>query len=85
MKLFALLGLLAIPAVAFAGGGERGKSGDEGASAPRERLICRTEDVTRTRVRRNRVCLTQAEWDERRNNARDGGERIQTQQTERGN
>ncbi len=80
MKRFVLLGLLALPAVAIAGtNADREGDRKDGASAPRERLICRTESITRTRVRAHRTCLTQAQWDARREGADDSDARIQTQ------
>jgi|GEM_PF-1313977 len=32
--------------------------------ADAEKKVCRTEKVTGSRTKRNRVCMTQAEWDE---------------------
>lgn len=80
MKRLALLGLLAIPAIAIAGsGGGSEEARKDGASEPRERLICRTENITRTRVRAHRTCLTRAEWDARRESgAREGDDRLQS-------
>jgi hypothetical protein len=40
---------------------EIAKAGD--ASPQEEKKICRTEQVTGSRTRRNRICLTKAEWD----------------------
>jgi hypothetical protein len=33
------------------------------ATPQEEKKICRTEQVTGSRTRRNRICLTKAEWD----------------------
>ena len=79
MKRLVLLGCLALPVAAVAGGNDT-REGDrkDGASAPRERLICRTESITRTRVRSHRTCRTQAEWDAQRAQSGEGGDRLQS-------
>lgn len=52
---------LAVPAVAFAAP----ENGSAPADPPKkEKKICRSEDVTGSLTRVNRVCMTQREWDE---------------------
>lgn len=86
MKSLMLLGLLAVPAMALADSSADSENETEaGANAPRERLICRDETQTRSRMGRNRVCLTRTEWEARRSNTRDSAERMQSQHAERGN
>lgn len=48
---------VAVSAPAFA------KDEATGGSAPKEKKICRTENVTGSLIGKRRVCLTQAEWD----------------------
>ena len=40
------------------------KDKDQGQDAPKEKKICHTETVTGSLIAKQRICKTQAEWDE---------------------
>lgn len=50
---------------------------DPEPSEPKDEKICRTEKVTGTRSRVNRICMTAAEWDQLRRNTRRDIEKLQ--------
>jgi hypothetical protein len=39
------------------------KDEGNGGAGPKEKKVCRTENVTGSLIGKRRVCLTQAEWD----------------------
>ncbi len=45
--------------------------------APKERVICRTYEVTGSLAGSKRICRTAKEWDEASRAARDAGEKLQ--------
>jgi hypothetical protein len=51
---------VAAPAVA----GDRDKDQKSAQDAPKEKKICHTETVTGSLIARQRICKTQAQWDE---------------------
>ncbi|TMJ19127.1 MAG: hypothetical protein E6G92_04780 [Alphaproteobacteria bacterium] len=44
----------------------------------RNKMVCRSQGDSSSRLRRQRVCTTQAEWDEQRRTERQNVERAQT-------
>jgi hypothetical protein len=47
------------------------ESGESISTAEGHKLVCRQEAVTNTRLKNRKICLTQAQWAERSNNAKD--------------
>ncbi len=47
--------------------------------APKERVICRTYEVTGSLAGTKKVCRTAKEWDDASRAARESGERLQDQ------
>jgi len=47
-------------------------SGDPINTADGKKMICKQESVTNTRLKNKKICLTEAEWLARSNNAKDG-------------
>lgn len=47
------------------------ESGESIATAEGNKLVCRQESVTNTRLKSRKICLTQAQWAERSDNAKD--------------
>jgi hypothetical protein len=72
MKSFAILALL-VSAAAFA---------QAPASSPNDR-ICRVTGETGSRLQRNRICKTRAEWDQLQREQRNTLDRAQTGQINR--
>ncbi|HEY7807150.1 MAG TPA: hypothetical protein VIC34_08125 [Croceibacterium sp.] len=58
--LLAALAAFAVATPALAGDKDQ-KSGQD---APKEKKVCHTETVTGSLIARQRICKTQAEWDE---------------------
>jgi hypothetical protein len=48
------------------------ENGDAINTADGKSLICRQETVTNTRLKNKKICLTEEQWRERTNNAKDG-------------
>lgn len=47
------------------------ESGESISTAEGQKLICREERATTTRLKNRKICLTQAQWTERSNSAKD--------------
>ena len=64
--LLAALAAFAIAAPAFAGDKDQKseQSASTGQDAPKEKKVCHTETITGSLIARQRICKTQAEWDE---------------------
>jgi hypothetical protein len=82
MKSSLLFGLLFVSGAAAA----QPSSGTSGTSAPAasydpRQVICRVSGETGSRLERTRVCMTRAEWDQRRRDTRAGVDRAQTGRT----
>jgi hypothetical protein len=52
--------------------------GARSASSASNKMVCRSESDVSSRLRRRRVCVTQAEWDEQRRLSRMDVEKAQT-------
>jgi hypothetical protein len=79
MKSSLLFGLLCVSGAAAA-------QPSSGTSAPTasydpQQVICRVSGETGSRLERTRVCMTRAEWDQRRRDTRSGVDRAQTSRT----
>ena len=81
LNAFALIALAGAPFVAS------GQSADQGGLKPsnnvtgsdhRNKMICRSQGDSSSRLRRQRVCATRAEWDEQQRTERLHVERAQT-------
>jgi hypothetical protein len=48
------------------------ESGEPINTADGKKMICKQESVTNTRLKNKKICLTEAEWLARSNNAKDG-------------
>jgi hypothetical protein len=48
------------------------ESGDAIATAEGEKMICKKESITNTRLKSKKVCLTQEQWAARADNAKEG-------------
>ena len=72
MNKAALLCLILIPGVAVAA---------DKSDKKHDGLICREIDTTGSRLESKRVCMTKAQWDEQRRDARDAVDHAQIQQT----
>ena len=70
--LFAAAALVA-PSVAVAG-----TSGDE--DGQKDKMICKAQKETGSRLGGKKICMTRAQWDEHRRNTQADIERSQTQQ-----
>ncbi|MEA3030585.1 MAG: hypothetical protein QOG13_1910 [Sphingomonadales bacterium] len=75
MKKLLFVGGIMISAAAFAEAPS--SSGSETTSNPNQ-TICRSMPNTGSRVSRTRVCMTRAQWDERRRETRDTLEHAQS-------
>jgi len=80
MKKLVFIGGLLISTAAAA----QAPSNSEAAAGPDpNQRVCRNMGETGSRLSRSRVCLTRAEWEARRREARDTVQRAQTSRTER--
>jgi len=75
----ALLMFLAVASTAAMAQETKKDGGDK------DKLVCRTEADTGTRLSGTRVCLTREQWSERRRQSREAAERAQTGHLDRGN
>jgi hypothetical protein len=55
---------LAAPAMAGDKDQKSDKDGQSAQEAPKEKKVCHTETVTGSLISKQRICKTQAEWDE---------------------
>jgi hypothetical protein len=55
----------------------------KGESVDPNQTVCTTLSETGSRLARSRVCMTRAQWDQRRRETRQSVERVQTQRVER--
>ena len=63
MKKSLVFGMMLV-ALALGSAAQAEETGNPQEATPvAAKKICRTEQVTGSRTRRNRICLTQAEWD----------------------
>ena len=76
---YALLASLAgLPVAAFAVPPAADQRAEQGKDDP-DRLVCRRDTETGSRLKAQRVCMTRAQWDEQRRQSRQSIERSQTQ------
>ncbi|MGX7895369.1 hypothetical protein [Tsuneonella sp. HG222] len=52
--------------------GQETSSSDKAAAASEEKLICRSDKMTGSRLKVRKVCMTKAQWDELAVNTRKG-------------
>ena len=73
MKAIYLLAACALtaPSAAMAGAGDADKS---------DKMICKTQKETGSRLGGKKICMTKSQWDEHRRNTQADIERSQTQQ-----
>ena len=75
----AVAALAATAAIAQAPQGTAAPSGSTpSASTDSTKMVCRSQGDSSSRLRRRRVCVTQAEWDEQRRLSRADVEKAQT-------
>ncbi len=86
------MALYALALTAFASGTAAANAQSQTAASPsglspsnnvtgpdhRNRMVCRSQGDSSSRLRRQRVCTTQAEWDEQQRIERQNVERAQT-------
>ena len=53
------------------------EGGARSSTSPSNKMVCRSESDVSSRLRRRRVCVTQAEWDEQRRLSRSDVEKAQ--------
>jgi hypothetical protein len=66
-----------------AAAGQAPSGSDAGTGPDPNQRVCRNLGETGSRLARTRVCLTRAQWEERRREARQNVERAQTTRVER--
>jgi len=53
-----------VAALALATAGAASAQDDAETEAPEDKVVCKTEKITGSRTRTQRVCMTQSQWDE---------------------
>lgn len=72
---------LALGTVLLMGAPALAKSRKEGASQDPNRVICRTDDSTGSRLRVTKTCMTATQWDRLEHDQREVVERVQAART----
>jgi hypothetical protein len=75
MRFYALTALILLAAPAAA------QTKDDNTAAAADKVICRNEEVIGSRLQSTRVCLTKAQWAQRRREDRETVTRVQNQKS----